>query len=582
MKNLQIIRRYFQVTKADRKISVFLVLSSIMANGPYLFVSLLFSMAIDSLSKGDANRVMLMMVIYFLLKICSKVFKIISLMVERRLYNDVYRKLQDQMVEKLDRIEMTTFAVCNKGELLNLVNGDVRVLAEFGTWLSEALLLLFSFAVSIVVLAKISLGLMAVGFLVNALVIWILNIYNEKYEKLTKEGKQKGDDETRFYGELLSGMREIKIFQMLAPLHTKYRRLNEAYIDVHNKQIRNRVISNILNPSITMCMEIVLMIYACWQCLHGVFGIDTVLIIQSYFGTMFTSLSDLVTALGELRIKHVSIDRYDGFMRKKEDEMTETEVVVESKDYDIQMNHLGFSYGEEPIFSDYSVRILPNTLTALSGPSGCGKSTFFHLLLRFEKPDSGTIRVGGNEIWCYPKETYAGLVTCVSQQPYLFHMSIYDNFALVNPDMDQIRKACRDAEIDDYIMSLPQGYETILKEGGSNLSGGQRQRIAIARALLKNAKVLLLDEITSALDEATAADVMRTVTKLAENHTILMISHKAVEQNLCGQVIRLGEQNNITNGSFSVIEMRGLLSCKTCLGEDIIKLWTGGTENEYK
>ena len=504
-------------------------------------MSLLFSMAIDSLSKGDANRVMLMMVIYFLLKICSKVFKIISLMVERRLYNDVYRKLQDQMVEKLDRIEMTTFAVCNKGELLNLVNGDVRVLAEFGTWLSEALLLLFSFAVSIVVLAKISLGLMAVGFLVNALVIWILNIYNEKYEKLTKEGKQKGDDETRFYGELLSGMREIKIFQMLAPLHTKYRRLNEAYIDVHNKQIRNRVISNILNPSITMCMEIVLMIYACWQCLHGVFGIDTVLIIQSYFGTMFTSLSDLVTALGELRIKHVSIDRYDGFMRKKEDEMTETEVVVESKDYDIQMNHLGFSYGEEPIFSDYSVRILPNTLTALSGPSGCGKSTFFHLLLRFEKPDSGTIRVGGNEIWCYPKETYAGLVTCVSQQPYLFHMSIYDNFALVNPDMDQIRKACRDAEIDDYIMSLPQGYETILKEGGSNLSGGQRQRIAIARALLKNAKVLLLDEITSALDEATAADVMRTVTKLAENHTILMISHKAVEQNLCGQVIRLGE-----------------------------------------
>ena len=132
-------------------------------------------------------------------------------------------------------------------------------------------------------------------------------------------------------------------------------------------------------------------------------------------------------------------------------------------------------------------------------------------------------------------------MTCVSQQPYLFHMSIYDNFALVNPDMDQIRKACRDAEIDDYIMSLPQGYETILKEGGSNLSGGQRQRIAIARALLKNANVLLLDEITSALDEATAADVMRTVTKLAENHTILMISHKAVEQNLCGQVIRLGE-----------------------------------------
>ncbi len=155
MNNLKIVRRYFRVTKADKKIAALLVLSSMLANGPYLFVSLLFSMAVARLAEGDTAGVLFLMTVYFLLKIASKVFKTTSLIVERKLYNDVYEKVQDQMVKKLDRIDMNTFTACNKGELLNIVNGDTRVLAEFGTWLSQAVLLLFSLIVSVAVLAKV-------------------------------------------------------------------------------------------------------------------------------------------------------------------------------------------------------------------------------------------------------------------------------------------------------------------------------------------------------------------------------------------------------------------------------------------
>ena len=533
MNNLKIVRRYFRVTKADKKIAALLVLSSMLANGPYLFVSLLFSMAVARLAEGDTAGVLFLMTVYFLLKIASKVFKTTSLIVERKLYNDVYEKVQDQMVKKLDRIDMNTFTACNKGELLNIVNGDTRVLAEFGTWLSQAVLLLFSLIVSVAVLAKVSLGLMTAGLMVNALVIYILNIYNEKYERLTKEGKEKADDETRFYGELISGMKEIKIFQILNPLHEKYRRLNESYIHVHNKQIQNRVISNIVNPSITMCTEIVLMVYACWQCLHGVFGIDTVLIIQSYFGTMFTSLSDLVTSLGELRIKHVSIERYDGFLGQKEDEKEENLAVEELDDHGIRMEHLCFSYEKETIFDNYSVEVPQNTLTALAGPSGCGKSTFFHLLLRFEKPDSGRILIGGNDIGRYPREQYAGLVTCVSQQPYLF---ICQFMTILRWSIRILRRFGKRAGMRKLMiisclfrMDMTRYWrkeEPIFREG-------REQRIAIARALLKDADVILLDEITSALDEATSAEIIRTVAKLQKNHTIMLITHKKKERELC-------------------------------------------------
>ena len=150
-----------------------------------------------------------------------------------------------------------------------------------------------------------------------------------------------------------------------------------------------------------------------------------------------------------------------------------------------------FSYGEHPVFKDYSLDIATNTLCALTGPSGCGKSTFFHLLLRFEKIGKGEIRIGGMQIDLYPKEQYSGLITCVLQQPYFFHMSVYENLALIDPDYERIRKGCKDAGIDEYIMSLPKQYDTILEEGAENFSGGQRQRLAIARALLKEAKILL-------------------------------------------------------------------------------------------
>lgn len=540
MKNMKIIKRYFTVTKANKKIAAGLVMSAILANAPYLFASLLFSMAVSALSIGESHRVLLLMSVYFGLKIGSKFFGIVDLLMEKLFYNDVYKKLQKRMAEKLGVVDMNVFASCNKGELLNIANNDTKILAEFGTWLSNAVLLLFSFLVSVVVLGRISIGLMAAGFLVNTLVIWIMNIYNEKYEALTREGKRKADEEMRFYGELLSGLEDIRIFQMLKGLERRYESLNLAFIQNHNKQVNNRVISSVINPSITLCTEILLMVYACYNCLAGNFGIDTVLIIQSYFGTMFSSLSELVSALGELRINHVSIERFDDFINLGEERRHDDSVEIPEEGADIRIDDLSFCYGEKQIFSHYHLQVPWGSMSALVGPSGCGKSTLFHLLLRTEKPDAGRILVGNHPIEAYSRGQFSRLVTCVRQQPYLFHLTVYENFALINPEITEIRKACKAAEIDDFIMSLPEQYDTVLEENGANLSGGQRQRIAIARALLKEAKILLLDEITSALDEDTAEEVMKTVSALAGERTILFISHKKKEYERCNNQIVLG------------------------------------------
>lgn len=539
MKNLRIIKKYFQVTKANKKITFILVLASLLANGPYMFTSLLFSLTINYLTKQNSKMVIITMILYFVLKIASKLFKIISYNIEKKLYNDVYLKLQNDMIKKLDIINMKYFTNHSKGEILNIVNGDIKLLAEFGTWLSQAILLFLSFIISIIILSQISISLMILGCIINSIVIYILNIYNDKFEILTKEGKLKADDEMQFYSQLLNGLRDIKIFSILDQLHAKYQLLNKAYLNIHDKQINNKIISNIISPSITMCTEIILMFYACYNCLNGKFEIDTVLIIQSYFGTLFSSLSDFISTLGELRIKNVSIDRYDNFINSSCNEYFLNDDMVKPNEFCITFKKVTFSYREKTVFQNFNLSLKSNSLIAIIGPSGCGKSTLFNLLLRFEKPTSGKILIGTHPIDKYSRIKYSQILTCVAQHPYLFNMSIYENFALIDPDINNIKKACQQAEIDEYIMSLPKQYDTILSDGALNFSGGQQQRLAIARALLKNSKILLFDEITSALDEKTSYEIFQTLIKLKKTHTILMISHKPSEYQQCDQIINL-------------------------------------------
>lgn len=539
MKNLRIIKKYFQVTKANKKITFILVLASLLANGPYMFTSLLFSLTINYLTKQNSKMVIITMILYFVLKIASKLFKIISYNIEKKLYNDVYLKLQNDMIKKLDIINMKYFTNHSKGEILNIVNGDIKLLAEFGTWLSQAILLFLSFIISIIILSQISISLMILGCIINSIVIYILNIYNDKFEILTKEGKLKADDEMQFYSQLLNGLRDIKIFSILDQLHAKYQLLNKAYLNIHDKQINNKIISNIISPSITMCTEIILMFYACYNCLNGKFEIDTVLIIQSYFGTLFSSLSDFISTLGELRIKNVSIDRYDNFINSSCNEYFLNDDMIKPNEFCITFKNVTFSYREKTVFQNFNLSLKSNSLIAIIGPSGCGKSTLFNLLLRFEKPTSGKILIGTHPIDKYSRIKYSQILTCVAQHPYLFNMSIYENLALIDPDINNIKKACQQAEIDEYIMSLPKQYDTILSDGALNFSGGQQQRLAIARALLKNSKILLFDEITSALDEKTSYEIFQTLIKLKKTHTILMISNKPSEYQQCDQIINL-------------------------------------------
>lgn len=174
------------------------------------------------------------------------------------------------------------------------------------------------------------------------------------------------------------------------------------------------------------------------------------------------------------------------------------------------------------------MKFLPNCKIAIVGRSGNGKSTIFNLLLRYFDVTEGEVLIDGVNIQDLTEDSLRNNISIIRQSPYLFNMSLMDNFRLVKPNitLEEVRDVCKKAYIDEYIMSLPNQYETMIVEGGINLSGGQKQRIAIARTLLLNTKIILFDATTSALDNESQEYIKKTIDGLVKDHTVIIIAHR--------------------------------------------------------
>ena len=202
---------------------------------------------------------------------------------------------------------------------------------------------------------------------------------------------------------------------------------------------------------------------------------------------------------------------------------------------EIQFEHVFFTYGRRWlkhtsgwVLKDMSFTIHPGESVALVGLSGCGKSTVFNLISKLYEPNEGVVRIDGEDIQELDAESIRGNISVVSQNPYLFQLTIRENLRLVKQDMteEDMRSACKMACIDRDIEAMPDGYDSLIDENGVNLSGGQRQRLAIARALLKNSKVLMLDEATSALDNITQSKIQQAISNIRGERTVITIAHR--------------------------------------------------------
>lgn len=224
---------------------------------------------------------------------------------------------------------------------------------------------------------------------------------------------------------------------------------------------------------------------------------------------------------------------------------------VEPQSHDIVFDHVGFSYESRPILRDVSVTLPDKTTTAIVGPSGSGKTTFCNLVARFWDVDSGSVRIGGTDVRDYTLESLMSQISMVFQDVYLFADTIENNIKLGFPEAthQQVVRAAQMACCDDFIAALPDGYDTVIGEGGASLSGGEKQRISIARAMLKDAPIIILDEATANVDPENEDRLQKAIEALTHEKTVIMIAHRLKTVRCADQILVLDGGQIVQKGT---------------------------------
>ena len=284
---------------------------------------------------------------------------------------------------------------------------------------------------------------------------------------------------------------------------------------------------------------------ALWLFPAGQITVVVLLLLFNYKGLMY----DTITCFSRVRGYYVQGDFRAGRILEVLDGEKDRfgDEVVEDSEPSVEVRHLCFAYGEREVLRDVSFVLPPHSATVLLGASGSGKSTLFGLLTKVNEVGDGTVFLNGFDLNRICEESLRDHICVVNQEPFVFRDTIASNLRMVKPSAgeDELREACRRANLLDEILAMPEGFQTMLTENGGNLSGGQRQRLTIARAILKDAPVLLFDEPTSALDRENQRRFLSVIKELKREKTVFVIAHKLGDLSAFDQVLEL-ENGRIT------------------------------------
>ncbi len=441
----------------------------------------------------------------------------------------VQAKYKNMVAQKLYRLEYRYFDQNGSASVINKVNSDI---AEIETLLNQNIPEICTNLVAMVTYAvyvgQINTGLLVLILVCYPFLFFFTNKVVKKIENLRKVFRQKSDIITEISQDCISGILVLRAFG--AEEHFQ-KKLNAAADDVvTNEAKRVRITNNalIVRRLLQWLPNIISAVYAYVMVLQGNISLGELVVFLMILQKFVDAFIGVPFNLVDAKESMVCVKRVEEILIQ-EDEPSGVETEGEDTDIAIAFDGVSFSYvDEKEVLSNLTFQIKKNTSVAFVGDSGGGKSTIFHLLCGFYPVDKGNYRLFGRRFGEWDVQAARENMALVSQNVFLFPTSIRENvrYGNLNATDEQIVEACKNARIHDFIVGLPEGYDSIVGERGILLSGGERQRISIARAFLKNAPILLLDEPTSAIDVETEGLIQEALKKLSDNRTCITIAHR--------------------------------------------------------
>ncbi len=441
----------------------------------------------------------------------------------------VSAKYRQQAAEKLYHIEYQYFDEHNSASVINKINADLNEAERF---LSETFVMLLTDAIAVVIygnyVRKLNLSLFLLVLVCYPLVLWLSNKLVKKISRLTMTYREKSDAITKIAQDAFNGILVVRSFGLETYFSDK---MHKATLDLVDNEEKRAKISNtavLIRKLIQWIPNILCAVYSMALVLQGSLSIGELLafilvlsrLVESFMGLPF----NMVDAAGSF----VSIRRVDEILNIQEEQSGTDETPLEDE-IALAFDNLTFGYHEDqPVLENAVFRVKKGENVAFVGESGGGKSTIFRLICGFYRAQKGRYQLFGRDFADWNIQKAREQFALVSQNIFLFPTTIEENvrYGRLNASREEIIEACKKAEIHDFIQSLPLQYQTVVGERGAILSGGQKQRIAIARAILKDAPILLLDEPTSAIDEGTEKEIQRAIARVRKGRTCLTIAHR--------------------------------------------------------
>ena len=492
---------------------------------PYTAIYLFFYQADKQLT---VETLLICTGILLLSLIGGSVAKTITYRLQEWASNYVAARKRLEIGDRLKRVPMGFFKEKRLGEVTAALTSDITFYenkaADVLDWVVNGLisslisclfLILFDWRLSLIFTA---------GFIVAYL---LLNKIQRESEKVIPLRKQA---ETNAISETLEFIRGISVFKLFHMGGHSVKNVKDSYREYSNTsyglEIKVLPWSTVLHCCLKIAVGAIL-VSVSYLTIQGDLDIasSVVMIVASF--QIFGPLETLTISINSIRTLDATIDRIEEISNFPMIDEGCQDIVL--KNFDIEFNHVSFSYdGENEVIKDVSFTIPQNTMTAVVGSSGSGKTTLAHLIARFWDVQKGSIKIGGVDVKEITCDSLLKNISIVFQNVYLFNDTIAANIRYGKPDATQaeVEAAAKKACCHDFIMALPDGYDTVVGESGSHLSGGEKQRISIARAILKNAPIVLLDEATSSIDPDNEVFIQQAINELVKDKTLIVIAHR--------------------------------------------------------
>lgn len=512
------------------------------------------------------------------------------------------KKLRDRLFTHLQHLPMKYFGKTPTGELIQRCTGDVETVRKFATMqVTESIRLASIFIGAFIMMFMVSQTYALIAIMLFPIMIIASVFFFKKEGEIWTKHEAEQDKLTAMVQENLSGIRVVKAFAKENYEIEKFTKQNEEKRKWGMKLLK---LHSFYWPGsdVLVYTQLAISLFAGgYYVLTNQITIGEFTAFYTYASYVTWPMRRLAQLVSEMGMTRVAIDRiYSILEHPREDYSGYDNDGKEIKGL-IEFDNVHFKYeGDEAnILNGVSMKINPGEKVALLGPTGAGKSTIISLLMKFYEPDKGMIRIDGRDINEYSRPFLRSKMGVVLQRPFLFSTSIKENIAYANPDthIDEIVESAKVANIHDIISDdFPNSYETVIGEKGVTLSGGQKQRVTLARTLLKNPDILILDDSTSAIDTETEFEIQKALRGITRSKTTIVIAHRITSVQDCDRIIVLDKGRVIEEGTHDeLIENNGFykkifdiqVSIEDEITSDIqqaskVKRETSNVKKEYK